>query len=291
MDNTGPYRRTLLRTTGVIKRFDALTALGGVDFEMPRHGIVSVIGPNGAGKTVFFNVLTGITRPDAGEIWFDGHRITGLRPDLITRFGIARTFQNLRLFRNMTVLENVLVGQHSRMKVGLLGSVLRSPQHTSEESESRRRAMDILRFTGIDHLADTVAANLPYGMARRLEIARALAAEPQLLLLDEPSSGLNPQETNSLIDLIDSIHKDMAVAILLIEHDMRVVMRISDRISVLDYGIKIAEGTPEQIRNNQRVIEAYLGRGAEAEREAAGEPSASQSFQAPGPKLVPRTAE
>jgi branched-chain amino acid transport system ATP-binding protein len=274
-----------------MKRFDALTALGGVDFDMPRHGIVSVIGPNGAGKTVFFNVLSGITKPDAGEIWFDGHRITGLRPDLITQLGMARTFQNLRLFGNMTVLENVLVGEHSRLKVGILGSVLHSPQHTAEESESRRRAMDILRFVGIEHIANAVAGNLPYGMARRLEIARALAAEPQLLLLDEPTSGMNPQETNSLIDLIDSIHKDMAVAVLLIEHDMRVVMRISERISVLDYGLKIAEGTPGQVRSDQRVIEAYLGRGASAEREIAPEVPTAETPQNPSPKLVPRTAE
>jgi len=291
MDDTGPYRKTLLRTTGIVKRFEALTALRSVDFEMPRHGIVSVIGPNGAGKTVFFNVLTGINKPDAGEIWFNGHRITGLRPDLITELGIARTFQNLRLFGSMSVLENVLVGQHSKLKVGILGTVLHSPKHTSEESASRRRAMDILRFVGIDHIADSVAGNLPYGMARRLEIARALAAEPQLLLLDEPSSGMNPQETNSLIDLIDSIHNDMAVAILLIEHDMRVVMRISERVSVLDYGIKIAEGTPEQVRHNQRVIEAYLGRGAAAERELAPEAPAVETPQNPTPKLVPRTAE
>jgi branched-chain amino acid transport system ATP-binding protein len=291
MDDTGPYRKTLLRATGIVKRFDSLTALGGVDFDMPRHGLVSVIGPNGAGKTVFFNVLTGITRPDAGEIRFNGQRITGLRPYRITELGIARTFQNLRLFNNMTVLENVLVGQHSRMKQGIVASVLHSPRQMSEEGEAHRRAMDILRFVGIDHLADTMAANLPYGLGRRLEIARALAAEPQLLLLDEPTSGMNPQETNDTIDLIDAIRSEMAVAILLIEHDMRVVMRISERISVLDYGVKIAEGTPEQIRNNQRVIEAYLGRGAAAERELAPEQPTAETPQNPTPKLVPRTAE
>jgi branched-chain amino acid transport system ATP-binding protein len=293
MDDTGPYRRTLLRATGIKKRFDALPALGGVDFDMPRHGIVSVIGPNGAGKTVFFNVLTGIVKPDAGEIWFNGRRITGLRPDLITELGIARTFQNVRLFRNMTVLENVLVGQHSRMKEGLVGSILRSSRQTAEETTAHKHAMDILRFVGIDSLSDSIATSLTYGMARRLEIARALAAEPQLLLLDEPTSGMNPQETNSLIDLIDSIRADMAVAILLIEHDMRVVMRISDRISVLDYGVKISEGTPEEVRNDQRVIEAYLGRGAAAQREISPDPDLStlETPQTQNPKLVPRTAK
>jgi len=293
MDDTGPYRRTLLRARGVTKRFDALPALGGVDFDMPRHGIVSVIGPNGAGTTVFFNILTGIIKPDAGDIWFNGRRITGLRPDVITELGIARTFQNIRLFRNMTVLENVLVGQHSRMKQGLVGTILHSSRQADEETSAHERAMNILRFVGVDHLSGSIAGNLTYGMARRLEIARAMAAEPQLLLLDEPTSGMNPQETNSVIDLIDSIRVDMAIAILLIEHDMRVVMRISDRISVLDYGVKIAEGTPEEVRNNQRVIEAYLGRGAAAQREIAPDPDPStlEASQTQNPKLVPRTSK
>ncbi len=291
MDDTGPYRKTLLRATGVMKRFDALPALGGVDFEMPRHGIVSVIGPNGAGKTVFFNVLTGIVKPDAGDIWFNGRRITGLRPDIITELGIARTFQNIRLFGNMTVLENVLVGQHSRMKQGLVASILRSSRQSIEETRAHERAMNILRFVGIDHLSNSISTNLPYGVARRLEIARALAAEPQLLLLDEPTSGMNPQETNALIDLIGSIRADMAIAILLIEHDMRVVMRISDRISVLDYGVKIAEGTPQEVRNNQRVIEAYLGRGAAARREISTDPEFPTQESSQTQKLLPRLAE
>jgi branched-chain amino acid transport system ATP-binding protein len=267
MDDTGPYRKTLLRATGVIKRFDALAALRSVDFEMPRHGIVSIIGPNGAGKTVLFNILTGLSKPDAGDIWFDGKRITGLPPDRITKLGIARTFQNIRLFGNMTVLENVLVGRHARMKQGVIGSMLRSSNQLDEEETARHRAMAILRFVGIDRLAEFSATNLPYGAGRRLEIARALGSEPQLLLLDEPTAGMNPQETFAIIDLIDSIRTDMGIGILLIEHDMKVVMRISDRVSVLDYGLKIAEGTPEEIRNNQRVIEAYLGRGAAARRE------------------------
>ena len=279
MDETGPYRKTLLRATGVTKRFNALAALGGVDFEMPRHGIVSIIGPNGAGKTVFFNVLTGLVKPDGGEIWFDGKRITGLPPDRVTRLGIARTFQNIRLFGNMTALENVMVGHHSRMKQGIIGSVLRNSDQLAEEETARQHAMDLLRFVGLEKYSETFATNLSYGSGRRLEIARALAAEPQLLLLDEPTSGMNPQETASIISLIDSVRAEMGVAILMIEHDMKVVMSISDRISVLDYGIKIAEGTPEQIRTDQRVIEAYLGRTASAEREIAPE-------EAPAPQIL-----
>lgn len=279
MDETGPYRKTLLRATGVTKKFGALAALGGVDFEMPRHGIVSIIGPNGAGKTVFFNVLTGLAKPDSGDVWFNGKRITRLPPDRVTTLGIARTFQNIRLFGNMTVLENVMVGQHSRMKHGILGSMLRSSDQVDEEEAARRKAMDLLSFVGLDHHAETFAANLPYGAGRRLEIARAMATDPQLLLLDEPTAGMNPQETADMIGLVSSLRDDMGVAILLIEHDMKVVMRISDRISVLDYGVKIAEGTPEHIRNNPRVIEAYLGRGAAAERELAPEPPPFESLQ------------
>ncbi|MEO8288049.1 MAG: ABC transporter ATP-binding protein [Chloroflexota bacterium] len=287
MDQTGPYRKTLLRAIGVTKKFDALPALGGVDFDMPRHGIVSIIGPNGAGKTVFFNILTGLAKPDGGEIWFDGKRITGLPPDRITKLGIARTFQNIRLFGNMTVLENVMVGLHTRMKRGILGAMLRSPDMVAEEEQSTERAMELLRFVGLADLAETFAANLSYGAGRRLEIARALGTAPQLLLLDEPTAGMNPQETAAIIDLIDSLRHEMGVAILLIEHDMKVVMRISDHITVLDYGVKIAEGTPDQIRHNARVIEAYLGRGAAAERELAPpEPVApSESLQ-----LNPRPA-
>jgi branched-chain amino acid transport system ATP-binding protein len=288
MNDTGPYRKTLLRATGITKRFDALAALRGVDFDMPRHGIVSIIGPNGAGKTVLFNILTGLSKPDAGDIWFDGKRITGLPPDRITKLGIARTFQNIRLFGNMTVLENVLVGRHARMKQGVIGSMMRSSVQLAEEETARERAMDLLRFVDIDHFAETYATNLPYGAGRRLEIVRALGSEPQLLLLDEPTAGMNPQETFAIIDLIDSIRTDMGIGILLIEHDMKVVMRISDRISVLDYGVKIAEGTPEEIRSNPRVIEAYLGRGASAGREiapeASPEPSTLDSLQmAPKP--------
>jgi branched-chain amino acid transport system ATP-binding protein len=279
MDETGPYRKSLLRAEGITKRFDALPALGGVDFEMPRHGIVSIIGPNGAGKTVFFNVLTGLAKPDGGNIWFNGQRITGFPPDRITRLGIARTFQNIRLFGNMTVLENVLVGHHSRMKQGVIGSMLRNSRQLSEEAAARQHATELLRFVGLEQLSDAFATNLSYGAGRRLEIARALAADPQLLLLDEPTSGMNPQETASIINLVATIRSDMGVAILLIEHDMKVVMSISDRISVLDYGVKIAEGTPEQIRKNQRVIEAYLGRGVAAEREIASEAPSLQTLQ------------
>jgi len=274
MDETGPYKKILLRATGVAKRFGALSALRGVDFEMPRHSISSIIGPNGAGKSVFFNVLTGLVKPDSGEIWFDGKLISGLPPDRITKLGIARTFQNIRLFANMTALENVMVGHHSRMKQGIIGSVLRSNNQLEEEDAARWHAWDLLRFVGLEKNAETFAANLSYGSGRRLEIARALAAGPQLLLLDEPTSGMNPQETASIISLIDTIRTERSVAILLIEHDMKVVMSISDRISVLDYGLKIAEGPPEQIRRNQSVIEAYLGRNSSAEREMAPEAEA-----------------
>ena len=267
MNDTQPYRKNLLRAVRLTKRFGELVAVGGVDLDVPRHGIVSLIGPNGAGKTVFFNMLTGVIKPDGGEVWFNGERITSLPPDRITRLGIARTFQGIRLFKNMTVLENVMVGRHTRMNGGLLEVVLRSPEMKSEESAARRTSLELLDFVGLRHLADVVAKNLPFGNQRRIEVARALATTPFLLLLDEPTAGMNPSETADMIDLIGRLSKDMGLAVLLIEHDMKVVMRISERVSVLDYGVKIAEGTPEEIRNDARVIEAYLGRSAAAGRE------------------------
>jgi branched-chain amino acid transport system ATP-binding protein len=273
MDETGLYRRTVLRAEGITKRFGELVAVGGVDFDVPRHGIVSLIGPNGAGKTVFFNILTGLHKPDGGKVWFNGKEITGQPPDRVTALGIARTFQNIRLFPHMTVLENVLVGQHARMKRGIIGALLRTSDVVDEENGATTRSMDLLSFLGIESWAHVMASNLPYGVGRRLEIARALATDPQLLLLDEPTAGMNPQETLEMINLIARLRHELAIAILLIEHDMKVVMRISDRISVLDYGIKIAEGTPEQIRANPRVVEAYLGRGAAATRELAPDPA------------------
>jgi branched-chain amino acid transport system ATP-binding protein len=267
MNDTQPYRKNLLRAVKLSKSFGALAAVAGVDFDVPRHGIVSLIGPNGAGKTVFFNMLTGMHKPDGGEVWFNGERITGLPPDRITGLGIARTFQGIRLFKNMTVLENVMVGQHSRMSRGIIDAVMRSPRMQSEERTALRVSLEMLDFVGLRHLANADARNLPYGMQRRVELARALATTPQLLLLDEPTAGMNPSETASIMDLIWRLNREMGLAILLIEHDMKVVMRISQRVSVLDYGLKIAEGTPDEVRHDARVIEAYLGRSAAAGRE------------------------
>ncbi len=267
MNDTQPYRKNLLRAAGLTKRFGELVAVGGVDFDIPRHGIVSLIGPNGAGKTVFFNMLTGLIKPDSGDIWFNGERITGQPPDRVTHLGIARTFQGIRLFKNMTVLENVMVGQHTRMSRGLLEVVLRSPEMKQEERAAHLKSLELLDFVGLRHLADENAKNLPFGIQRRIEIARALATTPHLLLLDEPTAGMNPSETASVINLISRLDNELGLAVLLIEHDMKVVMRISARVSVLDYGLKIAEGTPEEIRHDARVIEAYLGRSAGAERE------------------------
>jgi branched-chain amino acid transport system ATP-binding protein len=267
MNDTQPYRKNLLRAVGLTKNFGALAAVAGVDLDVPRHGIVSLIGPNGAGKTVFFNMLTGMHKPDSGEIWFNGERITGMPPDKITGLGIARTFQGIRLFKNMTVLENVLIGQHSRMSRGIIDAVMRSPRMLREERDAARISYEMLDFVGLRDYINADARNLPYGIQRRVELARALATTPHLLLLDEPTAGMNPSETASLMELISRLSKELGLAVLLIEHDMKVVMKISERVSVLDYGIKIAEGTPEQVRHNARVIEAYLGRTAAAGRE------------------------
>lgn len=254
----------LLEARNVTKKFGGLTAVNKVTLDVERGSIVSVIGPNGAGKTTFFNVLTGIYKPDEGSIVFDGHAIAGLRPDQITCLGIARTFQNIRLFNNMTVLENVLVGLHARLRAGLWHIVARTPSVRAEESRARARARELLAFVRLDHKQSELAKNLAYGDQRRLEIARALATQPQLILLDEPTAGMNPQETVEATELIRRLRDELGLTVVLIEHDMRVVMRISERISVLDYGVKIAEGKPEEIRANAQVIEAYLGRGAAA---------------------------
>ncbi len=262
----------LLDATNVIKRFGGLTAVNDVSFSIPQKSIVSLIGPNGAGKTTFFNILTGLYKPTEGSVSFDGSNITGGRPDKIMSLGVARTFQNIRLFGTMSALENVMVGQHARMKSGLFGSILRPPWVGREERDVREKATEMLSYVGLKpNLHDQLATNLAYGDQRRVEIARALASQPKLLLLDEPTAGMNPQESGNLTRFMERLRDELGISILLIEHDMKVVMGVSEYVTVLDHGEKISEGDAQSVRNDPLVIEAYLGKDeAERQRQESG---------------------
>ncbi|MBP3040298.1 ABC transporter ATP-binding protein [Bacillaceae bacterium Marseille-Q3522] len=252
----------ILEVTNLTKKFGELYATNNINMNIMEKSITAVIGPNGAGKTTFFNMITGVYKPTSGQIFLNGQPISGLKPHLVTKQGIARTFQNIRLFSALTVLDNVLIGMHHHLKSSWIGTLLQMPGTKNAEEKAQREAYKLLKYVGLAELVNESAGNLAYGQQRRLEIARAIATKPKILLLDEPAAGMNPKETKDLTNLIHHMRAELDITIILIEHDMRLVMEISDYIFVLDHGEEIASGKPDEIKNNPRVIEAYLGKGA-----------------------------